>query len=116
MVSSADPSRLRAMVGDALLTPEYVKRIDGYERAGSVAKVNLALSEVPRFVGTDDPERLRGRIVIAPGVDYLERAADAAKYRRVSTELFLEANFVPGVRLAVKVDPANPSRIALLTG
>ncbi len=49
------------------------------ESHDATAKVILALSEVPRFGGVDDPERLRGRIVIAPGIDYLERAADAAK-------------------------------------
>ncbi len=49
VISSADPMRLRAMVGDALLTPDYVKRIEGFDRTGSVAKVNFALSALPRF-------------------------------------------------------------------
>jgi phytoene dehydrogenase-like protein len=58
-----------------------------------VAKVNLALSGVPRFVaGGDDGEaRLQGRIVIAPGLDYLERAFDASKYGSVSESPYLEA-------------------------
>ena len=35
--------------------------------------------------------RLRGRIVIAPSVDHVERAFDASKYGRVSDEPYLEA-------------------------
>jgi phytoene dehydrogenase-like protein len=48
---------------------------------------------LPRFaaVGGDDPARLAGRIIIAPGIDYLERAFDASKYGRVSEEPYLEA-------------------------
>ena len=49
VVSSADPMRLRAMIGDARLPTEYQRRVDGFARAGSVAKVNLALSALPRF-------------------------------------------------------------------
>jgi phytoene dehydrogenase-like protein len=58
---------------------------------GCTAKVNLALSGVPAFVGADGAEVLQGRIVIAPGIDYLERGADAAKYGRVSDQPYLEA-------------------------
>jgi phytoene dehydrogenase-like protein len=58
---------------------------------GCTAKVNLALSGVPAFLGAAGPEHLRGRIVIAPGIDYLERGADAAKYGRVSDQPYLEA-------------------------
>jgi phytoene dehydrogenase-like protein len=49
VISSADPARLRAMIGDAYLPAEYRSRVDGFVRAGSVAKVNLALSALPRF-------------------------------------------------------------------
>jgi phytoene dehydrogenase-like protein len=71
---------------------------------GTVAKVNLALSGVPRFPGagegSDHDARLRGRIVIAPGIDYLERAFDAAKYGRLSELPYLEAT-IPSL-----VDPS----------
>jgi phytoene dehydrogenase-like protein len=55
--------------------------------------VNLVLSGVPSFAGASGPEdeRLRGRILIARGIDHLERGADAAKYRRISAEPLLEA-------------------------
>jgi phytoene dehydrogenase-like protein len=52
--------------------------------------VNLALSGLPAFNGAEQ-ERLRGRIVIAPSIDYLERGFDASKFGRVSDEPYLEA-------------------------
>jgi phytoene dehydrogenase-like protein len=67
-----------------------------------VGKVNLALSGLPTFSadGGQDPSRLEGRILIAPGIDYLERAFDASKYGRVSEEPYLEAT-IPSL-----VDPS----------
>ncbi|MGH2530492.1 MAG: phytoene desaturase family protein, partial [Actinomycetota bacterium] len=46
---------------------------------------------LPTFVGAEGDERVTGRIVIAPGIDYLEKAFDASKYGRVSDEPYLEA-------------------------
>jgi phytoene dehydrogenase-like protein len=60
---------------------------------GVVAKVNLALSALPAFIaeGGDEVDRLKGRIVVAPGIEHLERAFDASKYGRVSEAPYLEA-------------------------
>jgi phytoene dehydrogenase-like protein len=91
VVSAADPKRtLRDLVDPVVLGPTLLWRASNIRTPGATAKVNLVLSGVPRFPGTD-PERLRGRILIAPGVDALERAFDASKYGRVSEEPFLEA-------------------------
>lgn len=69
VVSSADPSRLRALVGDALLTPDYVKRIEGFERPGSAAKVNLALSALPKFAALAEDKGQHGATIhLVPGV------------------------------------------------
>jgi phytoene dehydrogenase-like protein len=56
-----------------------------------VAKVSLALSDVPPFRDVRDPSVLTGRIVIGPGIDHLERAADEHKYGRLSEEPWIEA-------------------------
>ena len=49
---------------------------------GVVAKVNLALSGAARFPAAGDDERCcAGRIVVAPGIDAIERAFDAAEVR-----------------------------------
>jgi phytoene dehydrogenase-like protein len=71
------------------LGPTMVWRASNIRAPGCTAKVNLVLSGLPAFGA--EPERLRGRILIAPGIDHLERGADAAKYGRVSEHPFLEA-------------------------
>ena len=54
-------------------------------RPASVAKVNLALAGLPRFPPPATTRALlRGRIVVAPGIDAMERAFDASKYGRPS--------------------------------
>ena len=68
---------------------------------GVVAKVNLALKRLPVFpAAAGDEALLRGRIVVAPGIDAIERAFDASKYGRSSESLVLEAT-IPSL-----VDPS----------
>jgi phytoene dehydrogenase-like protein len=77
-------------------------RAGNYRTPGVVSKVNLVVDRLPRFTaaGGDDETLLRGRIVVAPGIDAIERAFDASKYGRVSDELVLEAT-IPSL-----VDPS----------
>jgi phytoene dehydrogenase-like protein len=58
-----------------------------------VSKVNLVLSGLPTFPAADgqDDHRLRGRIVVATGIDAMERAFDAAKYGAIPERPVLEA-------------------------
>jgi phytoene dehydrogenase-like protein len=93
VVSGADPKRTLGMLDPAAAGPSLLWRARNLRLPGVVAKVNLALSGLPRFVGDGpvEPDRLRGRILVAPGIDYLERAFDASKYGRVSDEPYLEA-------------------------
>ncbi|MGH2579266.1 MAG: phytoene desaturase family protein, partial [Actinomycetota bacterium] len=92
VVSSADPKRtITTLVDPVVAGPDLMWRAGNIRTPGVVSKVNLALSGLPAFAGADGDERLRGRIVIAPGIDYLEMAFDASKYGRVSDEPYLEA-------------------------
>ena len=94
VVSGADPKRtLLGLVDPVDLGATLVWRTANLRLPGVMSKVNLALSGVPRFAGTTGPEdmRLRGRIVIAPSIDHLEKGFDASKYGRFSDEPFLEA-------------------------
>jgi phytoene dehydrogenase-like protein len=92
VVSAADPKEtLLRLVDPVELGPTLRWRASNIRMHGCSAKVNLALSGVPVFPGAAGPEHLRGRIVVAPGIDYLERGADAAKYGRVSDQPYLEA-------------------------
>lgn len=92
VVSAADPKQtLLRLVDPEELGPTLRWRASSIRMMGCTAKVNLALTGVPTFSGVTDPEQLHGRIVIAPGIDDLERGADAAKYGRVSDRPYLEA-------------------------
>jgi phytoene dehydrogenase-like protein len=95
VVSAVDPKRtLLGLVDPGELGPSLVWRAGNLRLPGVVAKVNLALSGIPTFLGAegdDSVERLRGRIVMAPGIDALERAFDASKYGEVSESPFMEA-------------------------
>ena len=91
IVSGADPKRtLTTLLDPVVLGPELVWRAGNIRTPGVVSKVNLALSGLPSFAGAE-PDRLRGRIVIAPSIDYLEKGYDASKFGRVSDEPYLEA-------------------------
>jgi phytoene dehydrogenase-like protein len=90
VVSAADPKRtLTTLVDPVVIGPHLRWRASNIRTPGTVSKVNLALTGLPTFEGAD-PERLTGRIVIAPSIDYLERGFDASKYGLVSEEPYLE--------------------------
>jgi phytoene dehydrogenase-like protein len=91
VVSSVDPHRtFLSMVGDEHLDPEFARQVRRYKLRGSSGKVNLALDGLPRFTGRPEPgAHLAGDIAIAPGIAYLERAYDEAKYGDYSRRPFI---------------------------
>jgi phytoene dehydrogenase-like protein len=83
VVSDADPrSTLLGLVGAPELPPEFAWQTQSIKMRGSVAKLHV-LTEG----GHGLPD---GTLVIAPTLKYLERAYDAAKYREISREPYLE--------------------------
>ena len=92
VVSGADPKRTFLQFIDPVqLDPSFVERAKHYRSFGTVAKVNLALSGLPKFTGVNgDASALSGRIHIGPEIDYLERAFDYSKYGEFSTEPYLD--------------------------
>jgi phytoene dehydrogenase-like protein len=70
--------------------PRLRWRAGNIRTPGATARVDLALSDLPAFAGVDR-EALQGRIVVAPGVDAVERAFDAWKYGEMSDRPYLEA-------------------------
>jgi phytoene dehydrogenase-like protein len=91
VVSSLDPNRtFLRLVGESHLDGDFVRQIRRYKLRGSSGKVNLALDRVPEFTcRPGDGPHLRGDIAIAPGIDYLERAFDQAKYGDFSERPYL---------------------------
>src|SRR5262249_48378039 len=68
---------------------------------GVTAKINLALSNLPEFPAfAGDALPYRGRLLVGPGLEYLERAFDAAKYGAISERPWLESA-IPSV-----IDPS----------
>src|SRR6202158_2680154 len=88
VVSGVDPKRtFFHLLDPSQLDPTFALRIRNIRATGNVAKVNLALNDLPSFpalagaVGPDGfRQALSGRIHIGPEIDYLERACDASKY------------------------------------
>ncbi len=87
VASSADPRHtLLDLVGAPELELRVVRQLQNIRFRGSTSRVNLVLDwPVPEFTGVADPRQLSGPLVIAPSIDYLERAYDDAKYGRVSS-------------------------------
>lgn len=93
IISNADPRRTLLKLVDPLhLAPDFVMKLQHYRMPGAVAKINLALSALPVFtgIGAANTDALRGRIHIAPEIDYLERAFDESKYGNFSSHPYLE--------------------------
>jgi phytoene dehydrogenase-like protein len=92
IVSNADPKRtLLKLVDPTYLTPDFVMKLQHYRMPGTVAKINLALSGLPKFTALNgNADSLRSRIHIGPEIDYLERAFDESKYGNFSREPYLE--------------------------
>lgn len=95
-VSDADPGiTLLELLNPGELDPGFQSKIQNYRAHGTVAKMHLALSALPKFNGLSEDdqnscEKLSGRIHIAPDIDYLERAFDAAKYGDFSPQPYLD--------------------------
>jgi phytoene dehydrogenase-like protein len=93
VVSGLDPKRtLVGLVDPVAVGPSLGWRAGNIRTPGVVAKVNLALRKLPAFPAAGGDEALlRGRIVVAPGIDAMERAFDATKYGHWSEQPILEA-------------------------
>ncbi|MGH2659950.1 MAG: phytoene desaturase family protein [Actinomycetota bacterium] len=95
VVSGAHPvTTYLDMVGEDRLPDDVVRDVGRYRsRSGSV-KVNVALSELPRFPSWDQDGNVHlGLAAVSPSIEYLERAWDDAKYGRASEHPYVEVVF-----------------------
>jgi phytoene dehydrogenase-like protein len=102
VVAAIDPRRaMLDLVDPSDLPVRFRERMQNVRARGVTAKINLALAGLPVFPAlAGDAVPLRGRFLVAPDVDYIERAFDAAKYGQLSPAPWLEVA-VPSV-----LDPA----------
>jgi phytoene dehydrogenase-like protein len=81
------------LVAPPELEPEFNRAVRHIRYNGAIARVNLALRELPSFTGNGVAEEaLRGTLVIAPSLAQLEKAFDSAKYGDVSDQPYLEVS------------------------
>jgi phytoene dehydrogenase-like protein len=110
VVSGADPKHtLLELIDPVVLGPMLGWRASNYRTPGVVAKVNLVLRRLPRFPAVEEGWEgiLKGRILVAPGIDAIERAFDAAKYGRFSDNPIVEAT-IPTLVDPSLVEGAKP--------
>ncbi len=103
VASNADANvTFNRLMDNRLLPPSFAEAVNRITYDSASLKINVALSELPRFTAYPDPTpgpQHRGTIHICPDTDYLERAYDDAKYGRPSERPILECT-IPSV-----VDP-----------
>src|SRR5947208_10469222 len=92
VLSSVDPNLTFLKFIDAKELPgEFLDEVRRYKFRGSSGKVNLALDALPNFKCLPGPgAHLRGAISISPGMDYMERAYDDAKYGHYSHRPYID--------------------------
>jgi len=78
VVANVNPKLLYLhMIDAAELSADFVGRMRRYRCQSGTLRMNVALAELPRFeclAGADDPTTLSAGIIIAPSLDYMERA------------------------------------------
>ncbi|HVD78383.1 MAG TPA: NAD(P)/FAD-dependent oxidoreductase, partial [Vicinamibacteria bacterium] len=92
VASSVDPHRtFLKMIEPGVLDADFLGEVGRYKLRGSSGKVNLALDTLPDFTCLPGPgPHLRGAISISPGIEYMERAYDDAKYGRFSRRPYVD--------------------------
>ena len=92
VASSVDPHRtFLKMIEPGVLDEQFLGEVRRYKLRGSSGKVNLALDALPDFTSLPGPgAHLRGAISISPGVEYMERAYDDAKYGQFSRRPYID--------------------------
>lgn len=81
VAGNVHPKRLLGeMLDPALLDADLKRRLAGYRSGSGVVRMNVALSELPRFTARPAAgDHLTSGIIIAPSLDYMDRAYGDAR-------------------------------------
>jgi phytoene dehydrogenase-like protein len=90
--SSVDPHlTFEVFMDEKDLPSDFLRSVRRYKFRGSSGKVNIALSGLPNFRALPgDGAHLRGAMSISPGMEYMERAYDDAKYGHYSQRPYID--------------------------
>jgi phytoene dehydrogenase-like protein len=117
VLSNADPVRTYlGLVPRRELPDDYRRAVEAIKIESPVMKINLAVSEPPRFTMLP-PERVRegysGGLFIAPTIDYMQRACDEARAGRPAAQPFLNVHLQSAVDDSVA--PAGRHTLSIFT-
>ena len=88
VISNADPkTSFFKLLGARHLDTQFTHRINRLRQHGYVAKLHLALDEIPKFTSL---KKAQGRLLLAPSMAYIENAFDEAKYGGYAKDLPME--------------------------
>jgi phytoene dehydrogenase-like protein len=92
VISNLNPKLLfQRLVGAAHQPEDFRERISRYKNGSGTLRMNVALSELPRFTAKPEPgDHLTAGIVIAPSLAYMDRAYDDARAFGWSREPIVE--------------------------
>jgi phytoene dehydrogenase-like protein len=92
IVSNAGPRLLYdRLIAEADLQPEFRRRVKGFKVGSGTFRMNVALSELPRFHCLPAPgEHHQSGIILAPTLDYMDRAYTDAKRTGMSKAPIVE--------------------------
>eukprot|EP01035_Chromulina_nebulosa_P005730 gene5730-7764_t len=83
----------RQLIDKSDMTPAFNRRIDGFKTGSGTFRMNVALSELPDFTvfpGKEKAEHHTAGIIIAPGMDYMDKAYDDARVKGWSNAPIIE--------------------------
>ena len=96
LVSNLDPkATFASLVGYQNLETEFARRVHTHRAKGTAAKLHLALNGLPDIDGLTETD-LGQRLLIAPGLDEIEREFNPVKYRQASANPMMEIT-IPSV-------------------
>ena len=94
IVSNLNPKLLyKKLISENDLDPEFNRSMDGYKCGSGTFRMNVALSELPDFSslpGKEVAEHHQSGIVIAPTLDYMDKAYIDAKSQGWSSAPIVE--------------------------
>ena len=79
------------LVDPADLDPDFARRVKSFKVGSGTFRMNVALSELPRFACKPEPgDHLKSGIIIAPTLDYMDRAFTDARATGMSKAPIVE--------------------------